>query len=65
MELTQEAQQDMKNALNEKLSDNYDDLKIVLENLTAKKAVTTDHGSFKQIDKTIGKVQLKMNRLQP
>ena len=34
MELTEEAKQDMKNALNGKLSDNYDDLKIVLENIT-------------------------------
>ncbi|SFV51258.1 hypothetical protein MNB_SM-4-519 [hydrothermal vent metagenome] len=65
MELTDEAKLDMKNALNGKLSDNFNELKIVLENLTAKKAVTTDHGSFKQIDKAIGKVQLKMNRLQP
>lgn len=65
MEISEEAKLDMKYALNGKLSDNYDDLKIVLENLTAKKAVTTDHGSFKQIDKAIGKVQLKMNRLQP
>ncbi|HIC11925.1 MAG TPA: hypothetical protein EYO75_00840 [Sulfurimonas sp.] len=65
MEISEEAKLDMKNALNGKLSDNYDELKIVLENLTAKKAVTTDHGSFKQIDKAIGKVQLKMNRLQP
>lgn len=64
MEISEEATLDMKNALNGKLSDNYDDLKIVLENLSAKKAVTTDHGSFKQIDKAIGKIQLKMNRLQ-
>ena len=64
MELTEEAKLDMKNALNGKLSDNYDDLKIVLENLTIKKAATTDHGSFKQIDKAIGKIQLKMNRLK-
>lgn len=64
MELTEDAKLDMKNALNDKLSDNYDDLRIVLENLSAKKAVTTDHGSFKQIDKAMGKVQVKMNRLQ-
>jgi len=56
MEISQEAKSDMKNALNGQLSDNYDELKVVLENLSAKKAVTTDHGSFKQIDKAMGKV---------
>ncbi|MBL1243538.1 MAG: hypothetical protein COA39_003945 [Sulfurimonas sp.] len=64
MEISEEAKLDMKNALNGKLSDNYDDLKIVLENLSAKKAVTTDHGSFKQIDKAIGKIQLKMSKIK-
>ncbi|MDF1877041.1 hypothetical protein JHD47_04365 [Sulfurimonas sp. SAG-AH-194-L11] len=64
MELTEEAKLDMKNALNGKLSDNFDELKVLLENLSAKKAVTTDHGTFKQIDKAMGKVQVKMNRLQ-
>ncbi|MDF1884188.1 hypothetical protein JHD49_09570 [Sulfurimonas sp. SAG-AH-194-C21] len=64
MELSEQAKLDMKNALNGKISDNFDELKIVLENLSAKKAVTTDHGSFKQIDKAMGKIQVKMNRLQ-
>ena len=64
MELSEQAQLDVKNALNGKLSDNYDELKIVLENLSIRKAAATDHGSYKQVDKAMGKVQLKMNRIQ-
>ncbi|MDQ7066717.1 MAG: hypothetical protein Q9M40_01235 [Sulfurimonas sp.] len=63
MEMSEQAQLDVKNAINGKISDNYDELKVVLENLSIKKAAATDHGSFKQIDKAMGKVQLKMNRL--
>ena len=64
MEISEEAKLDMKNALNGKLSDNYDDLKIVLDNLTIKKAGVTDHGSFKQIDKAIDKIKFRMKKLE-
>lgn len=64
MELSDEAKLDVKNALNSKFPDNYDDLVILLENLKAEKEMATNHGKFKRIDNAMGKVQMKMNRLK-
>ncbi|QSZ42750.1 hypothetical protein GJV85_11705 [Sulfurimonas aquatica] len=64
MEISEEAKLDMKNALNGKLSDNYDELKIVQENLAIKKAEATSHGTYKQIDKAMDKITHKMNKLK-
>ncbi|NOR56012.1 MAG: hypothetical protein GQ531_07365 [Sulfurovum sp.] len=64
MELTDQAKLDVKNALNGKFTDNYDDLVILLENLTAEKTKASGHGSFKRIDNAIGKLRSKMNRLK-
>ena len=55
----------IKNALNGKLSDDYEDLEKLFENLTAEKAATTNHGTFKRIDGAISKVRSKMNKLKP
>ena len=62
--MTDQETLDIKNAINGKLSDNYDDLEIVLKNLTTEKETATSHGSFKRIDKAIEKVRMKMNRLK-
>ncbi|MDQ7045882.1 MAG: hypothetical protein Q9M32_08220 [Sulfurimonas sp.] len=64
MEISEEAKLDMKNALNGKFSDNYDDLQIVLDNLSIKKAAASDHGSFKQIDNAMGRIQSKMKKIK-
>ena len=64
MELSEQAKLDVKNALNGKFSDNYDDLEILLENLTAEKTKASDHGKFKRIDTAIGKLHNKMIRLK-
>lgn len=62
--MTDQETLDMNNAIDGKLSDNYDDLEIVLKNLTTEKEATTNHGRFKRVDKAIEKVRMKMNRLK-
>ena len=62
--MTDQETLDMKNAINGKLSDNYDDLEIVLKNLTTEKEAATNHGSFKRVDKAIAQVRMKMNKLK-
>lgn len=64
MEMSEQEQLDMKNAMNGKLGDNYDELEKVLENLTIKKSNTTDHGTFKFIEKTMNKIQSKMRAIK-
>jgi len=64
MELSEQAKLDVKNALNGNFTDNYDDLEILLENLTAEKAKASGHGSFKRIDNAIEKLRTKMHRLK-
>ena len=64
MELSDQEKLDVKNALNGKFTDNYDDLEMLLENLTAEKTKASDHGKFKRIDNAIGKLRNKMNRLK-
>lgn len=65
MEMSPEAKTAIKNALNGVLSDDYNELETLLQNLAAEKAATTNHGTFKRIDGVISKVQSKMNRLKP
>lgn len=62
--MSAEAKIAIKNALNGKLSDDYNDLEKLLENLTAEKATATNHGTFKRIDGAIDKVRIKMNKLK-
>lgn len=64
MELPPQEEQDMKDALKGKLSDNYEDLEKVLVNLTTKKENASDHGSYKFIEKTINKIHSKMRALK-
>lgn len=64
MEMTPQDELDMKNAMNGKLSDNYDDLVKVLENLTIKKANTTNHGTFKFVEKAMNKIHSKMRAIK-
>ena len=63
--MSPEAKQEMKNALNGKFSDDYNELEKLLETLTAEKATATNHGTFKRIDGAISKLRMKMNRLKP
>jgi len=56
---------EMKNALNGKFSDDYNDLEKLLEILTSEKAAATNHGTFKRIDGAISKLRMKMNKLKP
>jgi len=60
MEMSDQEKIDMKNAINGKVSGNYDELEILLKNLTTEKEAATDHGRFKRIDKAIDKVRTKM-----
>lgn len=64
MEISPEEKTAIKNALNGKSSDDYDDLEKLLQNLLAEKAATTNHGTFKRIDGAISKVRIKMNKLK-
>ena len=64
MEMSPQEQLDMKNAMNGKLSDNYDDLVKVLENLTIKKSTTTNHGTYKFIEKAMNKIHSKLRAIQ-
>ena len=64
MEMSDQEKLDVKNAMDGKLSDDYNNLEIVLQNLTAEKSTAKDHGRYKRIDKAIGKVQMKMNALK-
>lgn len=64
MELTAQEELDMKNAMNGKLSDDYDELEKVLHNLTVKKSNTTDHGSYKFIEKAMSKIHSKMRAIK-
>jgi len=62
--MSPEEKLEMKNALNGKLSDDYNELEKLLVNLTAEKDATSNHGTYKRIDGAISKVQMKMNRLK-
>jgi hypothetical protein len=64
MEMSEEDKLAIKNALNGKLSDDYNELEKLLENLTTEKATTTNHGTFKRIDGAMSKVRMKMNKLK-
>ncbi|PHR59600.1 MAG: hypothetical protein COA44_01270 [Arcobacter sp.] len=63
--MTDQENLDVKNAIDGKLSDTYDELEIVLKNLISEKEAAGDHGTFKRIDKTVDKVRIKMHRLKP
>jgi len=62
--MSDQEKQDVNNAINGKLSDDYNDLEVVLNNLNAEKATVKDHGRYKRIDKAISKVRTKMNTLK-
>ena len=64
MALTEQEELNMKNAMRGKLSDNYDDLEKVLENLSTKMKNTSDHGTYKFIEKAIQKIDSKMRTLK-
>jgi len=62
--MTDQETLDMDNAIDGKLSDNYDDLEIILKNLITEKEATTNHGRFKRVDKAVDQVRIKMNKLK-
>lgn len=64
MEMSPQEELDMKNALKGKFSDNYDDLEKVMQNLTIKKSNTTDHGTYKFIEKAMNKIHSRMRDLK-
>jgi len=64
MEFSPQEELDMKEAMKGKLSDNYEELEKLLENLSIKKANTTAHGTYKFIEKAMHKVSSKMKTLK-
>lgn len=64
MEMSDEEKLEMKNALDGKLSDDYNELEKLLENLTTAKDAATNHGTFKRIDGAMSKVRVKMSKLK-
>ena len=64
MELSAEEKQAIKDAMNGKLSDDYNELEKLLENLSTEKEATTNHGTFKRLDTAMSKVRSKMSKIQ-
>ncbi|HIC44150.1 MAG TPA: hypothetical protein EYO73_07625 [Sulfurimonas sp.] len=62
--MTEQETLDVKNAIDGKLSDTYEELEATLALLEIAKKAATDHGRFKRVDMAADKVKVKMSTLK-